>query len=834
MQTTITRKLMKAPLPSALILGVGVLLAGASRPSASPELSLAASQSPLAKEAVGILQQNCVTCHSGASPTGGLRLTSHAEMLKGGASGPAVSLAGPEESLLLKAVRYQGRQMPPSGKLPPAQIDTLARWVKAGAPWPETSAAASSRFTGPPPVTPETMKFWSFQPVRRPPVPVPRHRDWVRNPIDAFVLHRLEAAGLSPAPPASRQVLIRRAYYDLIGLPPSPEEVRAFLADRSSEAWEKVVDRLLASPQYGEKWGRHWLDLVHYAETNSYERDGAKPNAWRYRDYVIQSLSRDKPYDRFVMEQIAGDEMPGRNPEKLIATGFYRLGIWDDEPADREQAWYDDLDDVVRTTGEVFLGLTVGCARCHDHKLDPIPQKDYYRFLAFFAGVNRYGKQAERPIAPEAEQQKQRTEIDAHEVKVKQNEGAIAAIENRVLADLTPVEKDDWKHEEAHERIVRSRVPKLLTQTELDRYLSLQEERKQLAQFEPTAIDTALCVSEDPQPRPMHVLMRGNAHAEGDLVQPGFPSVLNPPAPVVTTTPCGDSCGRRLALARWMTSGRQPLTARVMANRIWQYHFGRGIVRTPSNFGFQGAPPTHPELLDWLASELVRQGWRLKPIHKLILMSSTYQMSSRANPQALARDPENNLMGRFDMRRLEAEEVRDSTLAVNGSLNLKMGGPSIYPTMPKEVLAGQSMPGSGWGKSTPAEQCRRSVYIHVKRSLIYPIIASFDGADTDFSCPVRFATTQPTQALGMMNSAFVNEQAKVFAAYLRKHAGAAPAAQVRLALWRVTQREPSAKEIDRGVRLMTRLEQKYGAKPEEALARFCTVALNLNEFLYLD
>jgi hypothetical protein len=271
-----------------------------------------------------------------------------------------------------------------------------------------------------------------------------------------------------------------------------------------------------------------------------------------------------------------------------------------------------------------------------------------------------------------------------------------------------------------------------------------------------------------------------------------------------------------------------------MANRLWQYHFGRGIVRTPSNFGFQGAPPTHPELLDWLASELVRQGWRLKPIHKLILMSATYRMASHPNPKALAKDPENDLMWRFDMRRLEAEEIRDSILAVNGSLNLRMGGPGIYPAMPKEVLAGQSMPGSGWGKSTEAEQCRRSVYIHVKRSLIYPIIASFDGADTDSTCPVRFATTQPTQALGMMNSAFVNEQARVFAAYLWKRAGSAPTAQVRLALWRVLQREPTPKEVDRGVRLMARLKRRYGVGPEEALVRFCTVALNLNESLYLD
>jgi hypothetical protein len=328
--------------------------------------------------------------------------------------------------------------------------------------------------------------------------------------------------------------------------------------------------------------------------------------------------------------------------------------------------------------------------------------------------------------------------------------------------------------------------------------------------------------------------MRGNAHAQGDLVQPAFLSVLSPPAPVVTLPPSRESCGRRLALARWIADARNPLTARVMANRVWQYHFGRGIVRTPSNFGFQGAPPTHPELLDWLASELVRQGWHLKPLHRLILLSATYRMSSRANPKALAKDPENDLFWRFDMRRLEAEEVRDSILAANGSLNLGMGGPGIYPTMPKEVLAGQSMPGSGWGKSTPPELCRRSVYIHVKRSLIYPIIASFDGADTDFTCPVRFATTQPTQALGMMNSAFINEQARVFAAYLQKRAGGSPSAQVRLALWRVQQREPSAKEVERGVRLMARLQERYNVRAEEALARFCTVALNLNEFLYLD
>src|SRR5438309_4389362 len=344
------RKLLMVLLPSPLILGIGMLLPGASAQTASPKTTLPAAslQSQLAQEAVGILQQNCATCHSGASPTGGLRLTSRQDVLKGGASGPAVSLSKPDDSLLLKAVNYRGRRMPPSGKLPQAQIDILTRWVKAGAPWPGQAEAAPVH-TGPPPVTPETMRFWSFQPVGRPNVPATRRQGWVRNPIDAFVLHRVEAARLSPNPPASQQVLIRRAYYDLIGLPPSPEEVRAFLADKSPKAWEKVVDRLLASPHYGEKWARHWLDLVHFAETNSYERDGPKPNAWRYRDYVINSLNADKPYDQFVTEQLAGDELPQVTPERLIATGYYRLGIWDDEPADPELALYDDLDDIAST-----------------------------------------------------------------------------------------------------------------------------------------------------------------------------------------------------------------------------------------------------------------------------------------------------------------------------------------------------------------------------------------------------------------------------------------------------------------------------------------------------
>ena len=456
---------------------------------------------------------------------------------------------------------------------------------------PGAKAAEAPVHLIPPRVTAETKRFWSFQPVRRPKVPAVRNGGWVRNPIDAFVLSRLEASHFAPNGPASRPALIRRAYYDLIGLPPSPEAVRAFVADASPNAYEKVVDRLLASPQYGEKWGRHWLDLVHFAETNSYERDGVKPNAWRYRDYVIASLNADKPYDQFVLEQLAGDELPNRTPGKLIATGYYRLGIWDDEPVDRDQAYYDDMDDIVRTTSETFLGVTVGCARCHDHKIDPIPQKDYYSFVSFFAGVNRYGPELQRPIAPETEIAKQRREVAAHEALVRANRDALDAIETRVMPDFSPVEKEEFRTDASRIPIVKKRVGRLLTAADFDRYLALKAEEQNLRKSQPSALDTALCVSENPKPRVSHILMRGNAHAEGDEVQPAFLSVLDPPRPQIAPTPYGNSCGRRLALARWIASPRNPLTARVIANRLWQYHFGRGIVRTSSNFGFQGSPP---------------------------------------------------------------------------------------------------------------------------------------------------------------------------------------------------------------------------------------------------
>ena len=767
-----------------------------------------------------VLKANCLPCHS-ANPSGGLRFTDRESILKGGVSGPGVNREKPLDSLLLKAIHYDGKQMPPSGKMAQTNIDVLTKWVQLGLPMTEAKAGAADSGPikkGPPPVNAETMRFWSFRPVKRPAPPKVKNAAWVRGPIDAFILSKLEAKHLTPAAPAAKIALLRRATYDLIGLPPTPAQVRAFLADTSPKAYEKVIDRLLASPQYGERWGRHWLDLVRYAESNSFERDNPKPFVWRYRDYVIKSFNDDKPYDQFVREQLAGDELPNASAESLVATGYYRLGTWDDEPADPEQARYDELDDIVATTGQTFLGLTVNCARCHDHKLDPIPQKDYYRLLSFFQGTTRYGglqdgkgysfeENSLRPIAPLEAQKRYAAESAEYKKKLAELETEISATETLAAKDFTPVEKEEFKREDRRVVIVKKRVPASVSEEQFARYEAAFQQRDALRKAPPPGLEMALCVTETPTIPASHVMLRGNPHVPGDEVKPAFISVLAPPAPVIgTINPNVRSSGRRLALADWIASPQNQLTARVMANRVWQYHFGRGIVRTSSNFGFQGSPPTHPELLDWLASELVKNGWKLKPLHRMIMLSSAYRMGSQADAGALAKDPENDLFWRFDRRRLDAEEIRDSILAADSGLDLKMRGPSVYPTLPAEVLAGQSMPGHNWNTSLPEEQKRRSIYLHSKRSVAIPLLANFDAADTDFTCPVRFATTQPTQALGMLNSAFVNEQAQIFADASAKQAGSDPAKQVRTALWRVLQREPTVKEINRGVTFMQTMQ----------------------------
>jgi hypothetical protein len=691
-----------------------------------------------------------------------------------------------------------------------------------------------------PPPPDQARYFWSFQTVKRPPVPAVKRTDWVRNPVDAFVLARLEEKGYTPAPPAAKVQLLRRAYYDLIGLPPTPAEVDAFVADQSPDAYEKVIDRLLASPHYGEKWGRHWLDLVRYAETNSYERDGPKPNAWRYRDYVIKSFNDDKPYDRFVREQIAGDEMPEAksNSEPVVATGYYRLGIWDDEPTDPIQSRYDGLDDIVATTGQVFLGLTVDCARCHDHKIDPIPQRDYYKLLAFFHNINHFkngGPTDEAPVVDEGGR-------EAFEQRIAE----LAQQRNEVQGRIEETElnfKQLLEGQPGREPVLLADLPDLLRKEGVrvlgeERFKDYQKLKRRLRELSfPRDAPAALAVTEAGTKAPeTFVLLRGSAAAKGPKVEPGFPEVLSTTLPVVPEPPPGaKTSGRRTVLANWLASPDNPLTARVMANRIWQYHFGRGIVRSPNNFGFQGDAPTHPQLLDWLASELVARGWSLKAMHRLVMTSTAYRMSSTGgDPRALAADPRNDLLWRFDLRRLTAEELRDSILAINGTLNPRLYGPSVYPPIPKEVLAGQSVPGKGWETSGPEDSARRSVYVHVKRSLRLPILESFDAAEPDVTCPVRFVTVQPTQALGTLNSEFMNQEANQLANRLKREAGDGVRNQVKLGLRLVTCQAPAEADVKRGVALIEDLAKNDGATADVALKYFCLLALNLNEFVYVD
>ena len=828
---------------SVVVLLLATLGFAPAAPTAQPERKFTdAELSFFEKEVRPLLQAHCLNCHGGSDKVkGGLKLTARAAIIAGGDTGPAVTLDKPDGSLLLQAVNYAGddTHMPPKGKLPQRQIDVLAKWVRMGLPYAEAKADAARH--GPPPVDDKARGFWAFRPVKRPAVPKVKDAAWVHNPVDAFVLAKLEAAGYRPAPPADKATLLRRVTYAVTGLPPTPAEVDAFLADRSPDAYEKVVDRLLASPHYGEHWGRHWLDLVRFAESNSFERDGAKPFAWKYRDYVIRSFNEDKPYGRFVREQLAGDELDPVTPDGVIATGYYRLGLWDDEPADPELSYYEQLDDIVSTTGQTFLGLTVGCARCHDHKIDPFPQKDYYRLLAFFRGVRPYGVRSEESVSegslvylvPAAAARKRAD----HDAKLAGLRRGLAKFEAPLAEKLTGGERDDFRHPTNRVAILVKHVPDLLTREALDRYRKLREEYDRLRRNPPPSLEQALAVKESgPRPPDTFVLVRGSPHAPGDRVEPAFPSVLTAAAPVLPkVADNAPSAGRRRVLADWVADPANPLTARVMVNRVWQYDFGRGLVRSSSNFGYQGTPPTHPELLDWLAATFAEDGMRLKPLHRLLLTSSAFRMSGRGDPVAQARDPENDLLWRFDPRRLTAEEVRDSILAACGNLNLaKKEGPSVYPVIPREVLAGQSMPGNGWGKSTPGEAAARSVFVFVKRSLGVPLLAAFDAPDPDAPSPVRFTTTQPTQALGMLNGDFLHEQAKVFAASVAREAGEDPAAQVRLALRRVTQRATTPAEVERGVKYLDAVRREEKRPAAEALRRFCLLALNLNEFVYVD
>jgi hypothetical protein len=647
-----------------------------------------------------LISARCIECHNDKEASGGLNLTSKDQLRAGGDSGEVIDRTQWEEGLLWRRIR-SGEMPPPSRGvsqgLPDNEIKPLRQWLEQGAQWPQDRKLRLYEKT--------TMNrggrdWWALQPVVRPKVPA----DQVRlksiapannHPVDGFIDKQLAEAAMQMAPPADRATLIRRAYFDLWGLPPSHEEVAEFVADDRPSAWPELIDRLLASPHYGERWARYWLDVVRFAETCGYERDQLKPHIWRYRDWVINALNDDMPYDRFITEQLAGDEIADRSEASLIATGMLRAGTWNDEPNDPEDYKYERLEDLVDVTSTAFLGLTVKCARCHDHKFDPIPQTDYYRIASFFwagfLGQENLG-------GPTAEQ---------------------------LGANIF-----GW--------------------TDRGR-----------------------------QAEPIHLLIKGERDQPGEVVEPGFLTAV-PHLDKTLAEPAANSLttSRRLQYARWITDTQNPLTARVAVNRIWQHHFGEALVRSPDNFGFKSTPPTHPELLDWLAAEFVElthnnaaqsesapQTWRMKRMHKLLMTSRTYQQSS-INPQAAEyeqRDFANESWWHFNRRRLDAEALRDAMLCASGSLNPKVGGESFYPAMSEEALEGLSKKANDWTPSSPDEQNRRSIYMMTKRSRILPLMTAFDFCDTTRPCAQRDVTTVATQALALLNNAFVHAQSQSMA-----------------------------------------------------------------------
>jgi hypothetical protein len=694
--------------------------------------------------------------------------------------------------------------------------------------------------------------------------------------VDAFVLAELEKKGIKPAQDADRRTLLRRVYFDLIGLPPTPQEVQSFLNDRSPEAFTRVVDDLLSRPQYGERWARHWLDVARYAETNGYERDGDKPSAWRYRDYVIAAFNRDKPYDRFVTEQLAGDEIPGSDAETQIATTFLRLGTWDDEPAEPLVDRYDQLDDVLGTTASAFLGITLRCARCHDHKFEPFSQRDYYRMLAVFEPLKRPQKgraDLDRPVGnaaalaayyaawarAEAGPASLRQEIDGIRRAIfarllsggdrKATSGRRTTLGPDVVAafEVEPARRTRPQKKLINQYASRlaAEVDAAATAEEKDRLKFLEEELASAQIVPPRELPRAYIWYEDGPEAPMtHVFRRGDPTRPIGEVDPGLPRVLAP-RPPAAPRPLAQSTGRRLWLARWLTDPANPLAARVMVNRVWQGHFGKSLAATANDLGVMGELPSHPALLDWLAAELVSNGWRLKPLHRLLVLSHSYQLSSAPDAAAARIDPEGQLLWRWRQRRLEAEAVRDAALAVSGQLNPRMTGPSIYPMLPRAVLAGQSRPGLGWGQSTDRQAARRSIYVFVKRVLAVPELELLDAPDTTCSCEQRPVSTTAPQALTLLNGAFMRQQARQFAARLVREAGPDVAAQVRRAFELALSRPVRPKELNLGLAFLKAQEQQILADAagekgrlvnarRQALEGLCLVLLNTNEFVYLN
>ena len=895
----------------AFLMGCGALL-GTSFPGDEPSQAVR-----------DILASNCLSCHDESTRMSGFSIESLESILKGGARhGAAVEPGRPEDSPLVHLLR--GRLTPrmpfdSSVSLPESDIVAIEAWIRDLKPDVEAGFGDD---------------YWAFEKPLRHAVPKVQASDWARNEIDYFILGKLEDKGLSPSPEAQRSVLIRRLYFNLIGLPPPYEEVASFVNDPSTTAYEDLVDRLLADPRYGERWARHWLDLARYADTNGYEGDRDFPHAWRYRDYVVDAFNHDKPYDRFIKEQIAGDEFfkvtsaagypPPAEPEQAVALTFLRLAPFTEPRGEETRDLL--LSEMTTTVSTVFLGLTMGCAKCHDHKYDPIPARDFYRMKAFFAAVRipRAKIEVGGPLPAEFYRPGDKERFDArrsrHEEQLEDLKAQFEKFREPLLERLTAAKRreisklEERRHELAldikkargalrvnsealaPESDAKSRELKLAI---AEKTAELKKLTEKLAQLRPkdqeplvTLRDLKKAINNEAdntvgfekrdelfspaekerfnqstadilaleraverlQPMAMsltnfdgppyapsvptiYVLNRGHHDQPGEPVEPGFPSAVtghSRPATIeIDRYKKHPSRGRRMALAEWIASPANPLTSRVMVNRLWQFNFGRGIVETASNFGKNGKPPTHPELLDWLALRFVEDEWSIKSIQRLILTSSTFRQSSfREDPKAEGVDPGNRLLWRFDRRRLEAEEIRDTILAMSGHLNGERGGPPVFPPLPEglaQQLSAETRGAARWDTTRGPDAWKRSIYVYQRRSQPLPFLEVFDSPPLTLPCERRETSVTPLQALTMYDSGFVNTEAEAIAERIVRESGSQNGGRVRRAFQLAFGRNPYPDELNQAQRFFRTRESG-----QEALVALCRVLLNSNELLYVD
>ncbi|HEY1170828.1 MAG TPA: DUF1553 domain-containing protein [Verrucomicrobiae bacterium] len=769
--------------------------------------TLSAAQKALFEDKVlPVLQGQCFECHShaGNKMKGGLVLDTLGGFITGGDSGPAIVVGKPEESLLIKAIKHTDDHLKMPAKKPKLseeEIQYLSDWIKLGAPWPGSDL---SKIKPRGKITDEDRQWWSFQPIKQPALPNVKDTAWSKNELDRFILARLEKENLKPASEAERGALIRRVTFDLTGLPPTPGEVDNFIHDTSPKAYENLIDRLLASPRYGERWARHWLDLVRYADSDGYRIDDYRPLSWQYRDYVIKSFNADKPYNLFVKEQLAGDELYPNNPDAIIATGFLRHWIYEYNNRDVRGQWTTILNDITDTTGDVFFGMSLQCARCHDHKYDPLLQKDYFRLQAFFAPIlpredivaateKDKKEHAAKMVAWETKTAEIRKEIEEIEAKYRPAAAKKAIImfpdEIQAMIAKPVAEREPLEHqlaELAYRQVYYEydRMERTIKGEDKDRYLAL---KKQLAQFDkekPAPLPVAYAATDmGPKAPPVFIPKKGK-----EPVEPGFLSVLDEkPATIKPLASTPNSTGRRATLAEWLTQPENPLTARVIVNRIWQYHFGKGLASSASDLGKLGEEPSHPELLDWMASQFVKDGWSLKKLHKSILMSATYRQSV-THPQmevGKLKDPENKLYWRANVRRLDAEQIRDAIFSVTGELEDKAGGPGVIASEP-----------------------RRSIYTRIMRNTRDPLIDVFDAPLWFNSVSARDTTTTPVQSLLLINSQLMLQRAKAFAERLEKEGSADEARLVDYAFQLAYGRSPSPKETTAAVQFIKEQEER--------------------------